>query len=235
MFPVRLKILSNQDRKADFWTQLDEIMLSHSNPSHICLVGDLSARLDSQLNPSNDYIGPAVVGRHSSLHDDDRDNAACLLDFLTSNNLALPQTFSDLPFRKKVTYKEMTSNDHLCLTDDVREWTTLDYVLLPPTLKDSFTFTGSIFQQLVNSRHLPLSFHLRTSYLPIQTPSKLPKKHFKEMSQVFEAIERDLLAKSGNSATFYSPPQSSAIAYSDGSCPNNRTVSWITRLAGVSH
>ena len=162
----------------------------------------------------------------SILVEDDRDTAVYLLDFLTANNLSLPQTFSKLPFRKKVTYKEMTCNDHLCLNDDVRELTTLDYILLPPTLKDSFTFAGSIFQQVVNSRHLPLSFHLRTSYLPVQSPSKTPKKNFKEMAKFFEAVETDMLAKSGNSATFDSPPRRSVVAYTDGSCPNNRTVSY---------
>ena len=91
----------DRNRKADFWTQLDEIMLSHNNSSHLCLVGDLNARLDSQLDPTSDYIGPAVIGRRSSLQDDDRDNAVYLLDFLSANNLSLPQTFSDLPFRKK--------------------------------------------------------------------------------------------------------------------------------------
>ena len=203
-------------------------MLSHTNFSHICLVGDLNARLDFHLDPSQEYVGPAVVGRRSSLQDDDRDNAVFLIDFLTPNNLILPQTFADLPFRKRVTYKEMTCSDHLCLTDDVREWTTLDSILLPPPLKDSFSFTGSIFQQLVvvNSRHLPLSCHFRANYLPIKPPSSVPEKNFKEMSRFFESIKNDLLAKSGNSATFDAPPRRSVIAYTDGSCPNNRVVSY---------
>ena len=35
-----------------------------------------------------------------------------------------------------------------------------------------------------------------------------------------------MLAKSGNSATFDSPPARSVVAYTDGSCPNNRAVSY---------
>ena len=56
---------------------------------------------------------------------------------------------------------------------DYRIWKSSirDYILLPPTLKDSFTFAGSMFQQMVNSRHLPLSFHLRvpiSQYRPLR-------------------------------------------------------------------
>ena len=47
----------DRNRKADFWTQLDEIMLTHPNSSHLCLTGDLNARLDSHLDPSLEYIG----------------------------------------------------------------------------------------------------------------------------------------------------------------------------------
>ena len=51
----------DRDRKSDFWTQLDEIMLSHSNLSHLCSVGDLNARLDANLDPTHEHVGPAVV------------------------------------------------------------------------------------------------------------------------------------------------------------------------------
>ena len=105
----------------------------------------------------------------------------------------------------------MTCSDHLCHTEDVHEWTTFDYILLPPSLIDSFSFTGSIFQQLINSRHLPLSFHLRANYLSPQSSVAVPKKKNGEMSQFFESIEHDFLAKSGNSTTFEAFPVSDRL------------------------
>ena len=54
-----------------------------------------------------------MVGQRISIPDADRDNAVYLLAFLQATNFVLPQTFVDLPFKKKVTYKEMQCSDPL--------------------------------------------------------------------------------------------------------------------------
>ena len=59
----------------------------------------------------------------------------------------------------------MTCADHSLLTEDVHQWTTLDYLIVPQALRQTITFTGSIFQQLINTRHLPLVFTSQTQHL----------------------------------------------------------------------
>ena len=65
----------------------------------------------------------------------------------------------------------MTCQDPLIEHTDVADWTTLDYALAPPHFRDVFTFEGSKFQQLVNSRHLP-SFSLLKTRFPRADISK---------------------------------------------------------------
>ena len=149
-----------------------------------------------------------------------------LFEFLQSHNLTLPQTYSKFPFRKLVSYKETTCSDHLLKGEDVKDWTALDYLLCPVFLQKILSFQGSVFQQAINSRRLPLSFHLRTRYLPIAKQVHPPKQDYRSMAHFFTAVEKSLLTSTENS--FSSPTTSSRniIAYTDGSCPNNRAVSY---------
>ena len=113
-------------RKEHFWSQLDSIILDHKNSSHLLILGNYNSRLDEFLDPDMDHIGPHVWGKRQSIEDPDRYSALYLFDLLQSQLLVLPQTFTDLPDSRKVTYKEMTSaTDGL---DDlvVTNWTTLD-------------------------------------------------------------------------------------------------------------
>ena len=216
----------DRERKSEFWTMLEEIVASHSNMDHLIVVGDLNARLDSALDKDHDHIGPTVVGQRISVPDLDRDNAVFLLDFLQANHFILPQTFVDLPFKKRVTYKEMQCSDPMISVENVQDWTTLDYVAVPPKIKEVLTISGPIFQQLINSRHLPLSMHLRTKFLPISSEKTPPKRDFRSLSSFYDQIQTALLSKTANSLDFSSPPTKTLIAYTDGSCPNNRAVSF---------
>ena len=126
------------------------------------------------MDPEQDFIGPNVRGKRQSRDDPLRDNAVYLLDFLQSHILSLPQTFSTLPSDKLVTYKEMTTTTHLLDDFAVTDWTALDYAVSTHPVYD-LTFKGSIFQQVINTRHLPLLFTYRTSFtLPTKTLS-VPK------------------------------------------------------------
>ena len=216
----------DRDRKAEFWTMLEEIVASHANMDHLSIVGDLNARLDSALDKDKAHIGPTVVGQHISVPDLDRDNAVYLLDFLQANHFTLPQTFIDLPFKKRVTYKEMQCSDPMITHENVQDWTTLDYVAIPPKINDVLTISGSIFQQLINSRHLPLSMHLRTKFLSISSDKTPPKRDFRSLASFYDQIQSALLSKTDNSLDFSSPSSKTLIAYTDGSCPNNRAVSF---------
>ena len=149
-----------------------------------------------------------------------------MYDFLQSHNFTLPQTFTQLPFRQSVSYKETTCSDHLLSGDNPRDWATLDYLMCPPSLHEVLSFRGSVFQQAVNSRHLPLSFSLRTRYLPISKTSLPPKKDYRSMSDFYGAVEHSLLSSTDNSFPIPSLSEHNAIAYTDGSCPNNRVVSY---------
>ena len=152
---------TDREQKAQFWADLEDLMLNHSNSSHMILVGDCNSRLDANIDPTNTQVGPHVIGRRQTIPEPERDNAIYLMDFLDY----LPQTFADIPFRRRVTYKEMTCTDPALVAEDVLHWTTLDYLVIPQTLRQTVTFSGSIFQQFINSRHLPLVFTAQTQYL----------------------------------------------------------------------
>ena len=89
------------------------------------LLGDLNARLDGQLDPEQDFIGPQVWGKRQSTDDPLRDNAVYLLGILQSHILILPQTFSELPSDNLVAYKEISTTTHLLEDFEVTDWTAL--------------------------------------------------------------------------------------------------------------
>ena len=173
-----------------------------------------------------DHIGPQVWGKRQSTDDSDRDrdNALYLLDFTQSHLLLLPQTYTDLPDARKVSYKEMTSSTD-CLDDfDVSDWTTLDYNAVSHPIFPDITFKGSLFQQLINSRHLPLLFTYRSSFAPKLPLRMEPKLDYSRTAQFYDAVEHDLLQSTGNSVCSTATTSQVLVAYTDGSCPNNRTV-----------
>ena len=213
-------------RKTSFWEDLAELLINHPNSSHILLMGDCNARLDPNIDPTQQHVGSHVVGKRQTILDIERDNALHLIDLLEGHGLELPQTFQDLPLQRRVSYKEMSCQDHLLETANITDWTTLDYAILPPSLRQSVTFRGNIFQQLVNSRHLPLLFSLQTHFQPAPPKQMHQRKDYTDLVPFYNSIETALLDKTDNAFTFSSPPSRTIVAYTDGSCPNNRTVSF---------
>ena len=114
-------------RKEHFWSQLDSILLEHSNSSRVIFLGDYNSRLDEYIDPDQDHIGPQVWGRRQSIEDSDRDSELYLFDFLHSHLLVLPQTCEDLPPARQVSCKKMTTATDSLEEFDVTDWTTLDY------------------------------------------------------------------------------------------------------------
>ena len=211
---------NDRDRKLKFSSHFGHIVLSHSNQSHLLILGDFNAGLDAKIDPVQNHIGPQVIGARASINDDDRDNAILLFELLQSHNLTLPQTW------KLVSYKETTCSDHLLNGEDAKDWAALDDLLCPISLRNTLSFQGSVFQQAINSRHLPLSFHLRTRYLPIAKQIQPPKTDYRSMAQFFTALEKSFLTATENSFTAPTTSSHNIIAYTDGSCPNNRAVSY---------
>ena len=129
----------------------------------------------------------------------------------------------DLPVAQRVSYKEMTCQDPLLQEPQVEDWTTLDYVIAPVGMKQDIAIKGSVFQQAVNTRHLPLIVQLCTRIPNKISPQSEPKLDFSNTSEYFAQVEADLLNMVGNS--FELPPSENYCeAFTDGSCPNNRTV-----------
>ena len=165
----------DQARKEAFWSHLDTIISDHHNSSHVLILGDFNSRRDKKLDPENDHIGPHVPGKRQSIDDPLRDNAICMLDFPQSHILLLPQTYSDLPPQQQVTYNEMTTTTHFLEDFEVTDWTTLDYAASFHPVFADLTFKGSLFQQIVNTRHLPLLFSYRSSFQTIPKAPVVPK------------------------------------------------------------
>ena len=147
-----------------------------------------------------------------------------LMEFLQSHLLIIPQTFSDLPPSRLISYKEMTSATDFLEDFTVSDWTTLDYASVSHPVFCDFTFKGSQFQQLINSRHLPLFFSYSSSFNPTQSSKSDPKLDFSQTSDFYSAVETSLLSSIGNSTCSLPATDSTLVAYTDGSCPNNRTV-----------
>ena len=217
---------TDRQQKAQFWADLEDLMIHHPNSSNIVLVGDCNSRLDANIDPTYTQVGPQVVGRRQTIPEPERDNAIHLMDFLEAHGCYLPQTFSDLPFRQKVTYKEMTCADHTLLAEDVQQWTALDYLVLPQSLRQVVTFSGSIFQQLINTRHLPLTFTIQTQYLQKPPEARRSRYDYTQLSTLYECVETSLLSITGHEFPSTDLTQPRIIAYTDGSCPNNRVVSF---------
>ena len=59
---------------------------------------------------------------------------------------------------------------------------------------------------------------------PNKKPS--PQKSYRTMDSFFDSVERQLLSHTSNGFDFPDPPKGPLLAYTDGSCPNNRTVSY---------
>ena len=180
-------------RKEFLWSQLGSIITDHKNSSHLLIFGDYNSRLGGFLDPDLLY----------------------LLDFLQSHLLLLPQTFTDLPDSGKVSYKEMTCSTD-CLDDvDVSDWTTLDYCSVSHPIFPDISFKGSFFQQLVNSRHLPLLFRYRSSFAPRLPLKTEPKLDYSHTSQFYEAVETDLLKSTGNSVCSSAITDQVIVPYTD--------------------
>ena len=216
----------DRQRKSAFWTDLNELIVAHDNLDHLVLAGDLNSRLDAGIDDEEAHIGSAVVGQRQSIQDDSRDNAIYLYDTLQAHSLILPQTFTKLSFSKRCTYKEMGCEDHLLKGTSVKDWTALDYVAVPPRLRDVLTIYGSTFQQLINTRHLPLSFGIKTHFLPSVASTAPPKKDFTDLTLFSEKVETTLLKETNNSYNLPPKCPNHYVAYTDGSCPNNKVVSF---------
>ena len=146
------------------------------------------------------------------------------MELMQSHLLLLPKTFADLPSAKLVSYKEMTSaTDHL---DDfsVTDWTTLDYASITHPVVCDFHFKGSHFQQLINIRHLPLFFSYSSSFISSTPAHRDPKLDFSRTSDFYHSVESSLFASTNNSTCSLPRTASTLVAYTDSSCPNNRTV-----------
>ena len=165
----------DQFRKEQFWSQLDSIISGHCNSSHLIILGDYNARLDSSLDHDHDHIGPHVWGKRQSIPDPDRDNAVYLMEFMQSHLLLLPQIFTDLHPSNLVSYKEMTSTTDFLDDFSVSDWTTLDFASITHPIYCDLQFKGSHFQQLINTRHLPLLFSYSSSFI-FKTPTPSIRK-----------------------------------------------------------
>ena len=90
-------------------------------------------------------------------------------------------------------------------------------------MKTEISIKGSIFQQTVNTRHLPLVIQVYTR-IPSKTSLKTePKLDFSHTKDFYAQVEAELLHSVGNS---FELPFSNHYceAFTDGSCPNNRIV-----------
>ena len=216
-------------RKVDFWDALDTLISSHSNADHLILMGDFNARLAQEMDRDVPGLGPNVWGKRQALQDEDRDNAVYLQGFLNAHSLIHAPSQTQLPPRQLVTYKEMTCTDHLSTDPHTDNWAALDHILITTALSEAFKFSGSIFQQMINTRHLPSHGTLSCQYPERSPPVTAPKLDYSNTKSFYSALEADLLALTDNNMpdppSPENPPSFFVVAYTDGSCPNNRIVS----------
>ena len=123
----------------------------------------------------------------------------------------------------------MTCTDHSLENPSTDTWAALDHVLITTALSEAFSFSGSIFQQMINTRHLPSYGVLSCQYPERSPPVAEPKLDYSNTKSFYHALEADLLSLTNNQmpdppSPEY-PPSLFVVAYTDGSCPNNKIVS----------
>ena len=216
-------------RKLEFWDALDTLISSHTNSEHLIVLGDFNARLAQDMDRDVPGLGPNVWGKRQALQDADRDNAEYLKDFINTYSLVHTPSHTQLPPRKLVTYKEMTCTDHSLDAPSTDNWAALDHVLITTALSEAFKFSGSLLQQMINTRHLPSYGVLSCQYPERSPPVKAPQLDYSNTKSFYSALEADLLAFTGYQMPDPPSPECPSsffvVAYTDGSCPNNRIVS----------
>ena len=118
----------------------------------------------------------------------------------------------------------MTSSTDFLEDFSVSDWTTLDFASVSNPVFCDLQFTGSHFQQLINTRHLPLIFSYSSSFVSQPPARSEPKLDFSQSSAFYESVETSLLTCTNNSVCSLPHTSSFLVSYTDGSCPNNRTV-----------
>ena len=213
-------------RKREFWDMFTEQLVDVSSPENLLVMGDFNSRLDPQLDSTGVHIGPTVWGKRLSIDTSERDNAIHLLEVLQSFDLKLPQTFMQNRPARRVTYKETTCSDHFLERPNVSEWTTLDYVITALAPVFAVEDISSHFQQAVNSRHLPIICSIGVA-LPARRPppSTPPMPDYTQTSQYYDKLESSLLSLCNHSFDPVASVEGHVLAYTDGSCPNNRVIS----------
>ena len=93
----------------------------------------------------------------------------------------------------------MTCQDPFLQEPQVEDWTTLDFVVAPVAMKQDIAIKGSVFQQAVNTRHLPLIVQLCTRIPNKISPQSDPELDFSNTREYFAQVEADLLCKVRNS------------------------------------
>ena len=129
-----------------------------------------------------------------------------------------------LPLYKVGTFlSPVTCQDPLLSDPRVEDWATLDYILALLGVKTEISIKGSVFQQAVNTRHLPLIMQI-CGRIPSKTPTKTePKLDFSHTSKFYAQVEAELLHMVGNSFELIFSDRY-CEAFTDCSCPNNRVV-----------
>ena len=139
-------------------------------------LGAYSRAVDTGFSGSGDTpgLGSNVWGKRQALQDADRDNAAYLQEFLNTQHLLFHPFACSKP-AQLVAYKEMTCADHSLENPSTDNWAALDHVLVTTALSAVFRFSGSIFQQMINTRHLPSYGVLSCQYPERSSPVAEPK------------------------------------------------------------
>ena len=158
------------------------------------VMGDFNARLAQEMDRDTPGLGPNVWGKRQALQDADRDNAVCLQEFLNTYSLIHSPSQTQLPPSQLVTYKEMTCTDHSLENPSTDNWAALDHVLVTTALSEAFSFSGSIFQQMINTRHLPSYGVLSCQYPERSPPVAEPKLDYSNTKSFYHALEADLLS-----------------------------------------
>ena len=118
----------------------------------------------------------------------------------------------------------MTSSTDFLDDFSVSDWTTLNFASVTHPIFCDLQFKGCHFQQLINTRHLPLIFSYSNSFVPQPPARSEPKPDFSQSSAFYAAVETSLLASTNNSVCSLPQTSSFLVSYTDSSCPNNRTV-----------
>ena len=122
---------------------------------HMIFCGDFNARLHKRLANEEDIVGPHILqtGRREIAVDSNR---YLLTEFCAQYNLAIANSFMNIPAEQKITYRNISKTSHYHIGSDPKDFAELDMCLVSQSFLHSVIHVFADRSISLASHHFPL-------------------------------------------------------------------------------